>query len=165
MERDRVGSSERGSVGSLLAPCPHLPPSMSAARASRTTDGQLRTAETRQKSPALPQSSTAVQLSACLLSAVVTTDRAGERWQRRYGRGNTAGHGAGCRREPGVVFIGAVAASNADVAPDRGRWRRGPRAVLSSFPLVGPAARENDGILAVCLVEESIRIERFYSSF
>jgi hypothetical protein len=58
------------------------------------------------------------------------------------------------------------------VAPDRGRWRRGPRAVLSSFPLVGPAARENDGILAVCLVilavclvEESIRIERFYSSF
>jgi hypothetical protein len=101
-----------------------------------------------------------------------TSDRAGERWQRRYGRGNTAGHGAGCRREPGVVFIGAVAASNADVAPDRGRWRRGPRAVLSSFPLVGPAARENDGILAVCLVilavclvEESIRIERFYSSF
>lgn len=68
-------------------------------------------------------------------------------------------------RGPGVVFIGAVAASNADVAPDRGRWRRGPRAVLSSFPLVGPAARENDGILAVCLVEESIRIERFYSSF
>jgi hypothetical protein len=67
VERDRVGSSERGSVGSLLAPCPHLHPSMSAARASRTTDGQLRTAETRQKSPALPQSSTAVQLPACML--------------------------------------------------------------------------------------------------
>lgn len=48
------------------------------------------------------------------------------------GIGNRVGHGLGCHREPGVAFMGAVAASNADVAPDLGRWGAGPATRPSS---------------------------------